>query len=528
MGLLFSMMSTILWVAGTIFTITVITIAMMQLQKILWDKSHQDKLRKGLETSRFSINAQIKTGRSIQNMDIQDTYFQKEGNNGAFIRFRKPYENWCTEYMIEQWKTYFDSFERIGRSENFSNLAVTFMYKGIKGKETAYIKLETKLTKLDWLGAADNFSIGDYSIYLNPNNNELRIEEIDGDTEVFISVADNIQMVYPLTDSDIKLDMIKKIVEDSRIMLKENEVVVSEPIRLFTIQERNGNYFSSHKYLNNYSQDIEYPELSYTLDKLVFKGKNYDVKDLKMEHINNVAIMGLKENCNMAIFGPKGSGKTVLQDHIAMNLAKSPDCRVYQMTATVAQSLDSMAFTAFMDQNFTTELGQEQEHNNIIVIDEAQKLLKEGNDSIALIQMLDGAQAKKYNITFCLILNVDPSELVDDFYRPNRVGLFVHLGLLNKQQALGLAEKREEKLDSEKERFDHQLLNSFIKEDSRFKPGGDVYAPKGYVTVAQVGTCVIPKVLESRITGYLEDEGIKTEEPQLETKKRPTRRRRRK
>ena len=221
----------------------------------------------------------------------------------------------------------------------------------------------------------------------------------------------------------------------------------------------------------------------------------------------NFGTIAMRNGQNLFIYGPPGLGKTTGAEKLLSRLQQFPETYCIWLTVDVIESILSRAggVQELADcLAWTKHMGDEDGKNVkfCFFIDEAEKLLEGSDNGIHsktatfMLELLDGAVRKiMHNVTTCLVFNADPTQLNTRLFRKGR-GMLLKLDLLDAERAtkfmVSLRDTMTDRVFDAKQ-FDKLLTEAQVQTD------GQVYAPIGYTTVADVVNCYRPKEMHDSL-----------------------------
>lgn len=323
-------------------------------------------------------------------------------------------------------------------------------------------------------------------------------------------------------------------------ILKKNKYIMpvkSNTQNNFTMYQigRIGNEFTTIPVKSHTSIKDEHDlESSYEPVELRHKGTTYSVS---LKDLVPGIVLAMKDKHNVYITGSVGTGKTVLAGYICYKLVEANIGKVFYMNAaTIASMLTpdfvNFAGSIFGSNNseeltqksesfvFTSETPQESgKQLNIIIIDEAQSVLrKENPSSDILLSLLDGEHKRQYNTVYLLIFNEDQREINSAAYRAGRVDVSIHLTPLKKNTADKAVDLIKTNLDTSKNVFDNTKYAEILNTENILPNSDKPYAKAGEITLADTYSCVTPVAIENIIEKIAKEKGSPISAPSLVVK----------
>jgi len=320
-----------------------------------------------------------------------------------------------------------------------------YMYASIRGESTK-----------DLITQFEGLSLG-----LHPNPKQLlKFKEYkEGD---HIPVMSELTFIYN-SQEDVKFEYINSALLESSITFKEEpfkprEVFYRivhtpmgyttkvEPImKMLDVKEHLDILYPNTKVINQATKEWVEVYTSKLFNALL---ANWQVE---MNTTNNM-------RTHLAIGRAAGTGKTYLATAMAKELSKLPNVKAFFLESSNLEELTKFSFVAAADRLFNAET------TNFVIIDEAEKLLKEHPDLIK--NLTSGQLADRYNLMFIICYNAKEDDEFDSpLFREGRF-LRVELNPFTKiddvKKAISLLTELYDKESNSKLELDVQNTNKVV------------------------------------------------------------------
>jgi GTPase SAR1 family protein len=219
----------------------------------------------------------------------------------------------------------------------------------------------------------------------------------------------------------------------------------------------------------------------------------------------NFGVTAMMNKANLFLYGPPGLGKTTMARQLLGRLQRFPDTYCIWLGVDTVSTMISRNGGVQEMVELLQSLGQgmDREPSIYLFIDEAEKLMEETGTGVhsematLILELLDGAiRTSIGNVTTCLVFNADPNKLNPRLFRKGR-GMLLELGLLDTDRAtkfmLSLRDTMDKDMVFDPKQFDKLLTQEQVQTD------GQVYAPIGFTTVADVVDCYRAKAVNDTL-----------------------------
>lgn len=220
-----------------------------------------------------------------------------------------------------------------------------------------------------------------------------------------------------------------------------------------------------------------------------------------------IACDSILAGSHLFLHGVMGGGKTSYASQVAARLSKRRDVNIVMLSPSILRELQHAdaqygllsAFAESTREGFV----------NVLVVDEAEALLKKAEDGIHtedasfVLQLLSGDIGKQLNLRMIMTFNAEPNMLNDKLFRAGRKGLMFNVKPLKETQARELIEHI--KVQIPEREFCTEKFEKTLSEEN-CAVSGIVYAEAGEITLADVYDCFVPRSTATIIRQILERE----------------------
>jgi hypothetical protein len=247
--------------------------------------------------------------------------------------------------------------------------------------------------------------------------------------------------------------------------------------------------------INNFTDEMIDSEFAPI--KLSYGGEQYNCH---ASDAFNFATVAMTEGTNIFVYGLPGLGKTIMAEQLLSRLQRFENAYcVWLGVDTITTMLQRSGGVQEIIEVLQNIGHRNDEHSKFyLFIDEAEKLLEDTNTGVhspsatLMLELLDGAVRKSIgDVTTCLVFNADPTKLNNRLFRKGR-GMLLELSLLDADRAtkfmLSLRDTMKGKI------FDAKQFDKLLTEEQR-QTDGQIYAPVGFTTVADVVDCYRPAAM---------------------------------